>query len=98
MPLCTSAINISENETTGQSPFYITYGWHPITLPDSLANTAVLAVNELADTLLAIQYMAAKNMTKAKKGQAVQANKQHWPAPTYTIGQHLHILLDRKFF
>ena len=66
---------MSENETTGQSPFYITYGRYPITLPDSPANTAVPAVNELADTLLAIQYMASKNITKAKKGQAVQANK-----------------------
>ena len=75
MPLCTSAINMSENETTGQSPFYITYGWHPITFPDSPANTAVPAVNELTDTLLAIQYMASKNITKVKKDQAVQANK-----------------------
>src|SRR5437762_13133692 len=87
MPLCTSVINMSENETTGQSPFYITYGRYPITLPDSPANTAVPAVNELTDTLLAIQYMASKNITKAKKGQVVQANKRRRPAPIYTIGQ-----------
>ena len=67
---------MSENETTGQSPFYITYDQHSIILPDNPTNTAVLVVNELADTLLAIQYIASKNITKAKEGQAVQANKQ----------------------
>ena len=94
IPLVTSAINMSKNETTGQSPFYITYGRHPITLPDSPANTAVPAANELTDTLLAIQHMASKNITKAKEDQTIQANKRRRPAPTYIAGQEVLLSME----
>jgi len=46
------------------SPFYITYGRHPKALPTSLS-TAVPAADEFMDSLLAIQYMASKNISEA---------------------------------
>src|SRR5215216_1639608 len=49
LPSATYAINTAENETTGMSPFFLTFGKQPKALPDSRVITAVPAADEFLD-------------------------------------------------
>src|SRR6266480_6778760 len=60
LSLVTYAINISMNDTTKMSPFYLRFGCQPKFLPDPYIKTSISATDEFLDALLAIQYMASK--------------------------------------
>jgi len=94
LPSATYAINTAENETTGMSPFFLTFGRQPKALPDSRVTTAVPAADEFLDTLLAIQYMASRNITQARENQRIQANKHRRTSPTYTTGQEVLLSME----
>jgi hypothetical protein len=94
LPSVTYAINTAQNETTGMSPFFVTYGRNPKTLPDPNIGTSVPAADEFLNTMLAIQHMASKNIIEAREQQTEQANKRRRPAPTYTIGQQVLLSME----
>ena len=47
IPTCEFAINNVRNDSTGQSPFYLTYGYHPLTPATMNYDTTVPAAEEL---------------------------------------------------
>ena len=87
LPLVAYAINISTNDTTKMSPFYLRFGRQPKFLPDPYIKTSVPATDEFLDALLTIQYMASKAIIESRSSQETYANRRRRPSPEYDPGQ-----------
>src|SRR2546429_9268360 len=75
LPLVAYAIDISTNDTTKMSPFYLRFGRQPKFLPDPYIKTPVPATNEFLNALLAIQYLASKTIIDPRSSQETYANR-----------------------
>src|SRR6266480_2867289 len=71
------AINISTNDTTKMSPFYLRLSRQWKFLPDLYIKTSVPA----------IQYMASKAIIESRSSQETYANRRRQPSPEYNPGQ-----------
>ena len=85
----TYAINTAVNESTGFSPFYLTYGYNPNPLPDTGVVTSVPAADEFLDHMLGIQHMATENLIHARESQERHANQKRRSSPPYSVGQQV---------
>src|SRR5947199_10645999 len=76
LPLVAYAINISTNDTTKMSPFYLRFGRQLKFLPDPYIKTSIPVTDEFLDALLAIQYMASKAIIESHSSQETYANRR----------------------
>src|SRR5436309_14593300 len=76
LPLVAYPINISTNDTTKMSPFYIRFGHQPKFLPDPYIKTFIPATDEFLDALAATQYMAAKALMESRSSQEPYAHRR----------------------
>ena len=87
LPLVAYTINISTNDTTKMSPFYLRFSCQPKFLPDPYIKISVPATDEFLDALLAIQYIVSKAIIKSRASQEIHANRRRRPGPEYDPGQ-----------
>src|SRR5437763_6489743 len=87
LPLVAYAINISMNDTTKISPFYLRYGHQLKFLPDPYIKTSIPATDEFLDMLLAIQYMASKAIIESRSSQETYTNRRRPPSLEYNPEQ-----------
>src|SRR5436305_14211442 len=66
LPLVAYAINISTNDTTKMSPFYLQFSRQLKFLPDSYIKTFVPAIDEFLNVLLAIPYITSKAIIESR--------------------------------
>jgi len=90
LPLAEFAANNHVSESTGLSPFFVNYGYHPrFTFPPSssppTSNEELLADQNLA-RLSEIQDLCRSEMLRAQAAQQEQANKNRLPAPAFQVG------------
>src|SRR5256884_4588848 len=76
LPLVAYAINISTNDTTKMSPFYLRFSRQSKFLPDPYIKTSIPATDEFLDALLVIQYMASKAIIESHSSQETYANRR----------------------
>ena len=69
LPLCEFAINNSVNESTGYTPFYLAYGYHPITPANSLIVSSVPAAHQLHQQMLQNLHLAQQQLQAARQRQ-----------------------------
>ena len=82
------AINNSHSRSTGRSPFFLNYGFHPRT-PLNLELVAhVPAATNYADTL-AVRLDAAKRFLQAAQSRMVADENRHRRPVTFAVGQQV---------
>ena len=74
LPLCEFAINNSVNESTGFTPFYLTYGYHPMTPANTLTLSAIPAAKHLHQQMLQNIDLAKKHLQAAQQRQKYYAD------------------------
>ena len=89
VPFIEFSVNSQPNRSTGYSPFYLTYGYHPVTPIDLLKSTdhsRVEAVDEFTQRLRDTYSKACTNLQHANEKYKQHYDRRHRPA-TYSVGQ-----------
>lgn len=93
LPLAEFTANSHKSETTGTSPFYATYGFHPRMgfepVPLNQPLPAQRDAEKLAARMEAILEQARAEMTAAQARYEEQANRHRTPARRLTVGQYV---------
>jgi hypothetical protein len=85
LPLVEFAINDSRSASTGFSPFYLSYGRHPKTLPDTFISSSP-AADDFITTMAMTSKQARANIIKALEHQKKHADKNRKESPQYKAG------------
>ena len=93
LPLAEFAINAQKSESTGLSPFYATYGFHPRMGFESVHSINLSAPERDADKFAArmeqILDIARSELKAAQARYEDQANRKRQPARCYKVGQYV---------
>ena len=79
LPLIEFIINNSPAQSTGYTPFYLNYGYHPATPLDLIRDsrtTAVEGVNVFTQRLERISQRAGQMLQRAQERQKIQADRR----------------------
>ena len=96
LPMIEFCMNSQPNRSTGYSPFYLTYGFHPITPIDLLCgsdHSSVESVTRFAQRLHNTFKTAQENLHKANEQYKEYYDRRRRPA-TFAVGQP--VLLSTK--
>jgi hypothetical protein len=85
---CEFAINNAVQESTGFSPFYLTYGYHPLTPATMLNPSHVPAADELHRQITQDLEQAKLHLEAARKRQKYYYDLERRTS-TYEVGQHV---------
>ena len=80
------AFNNAKNSSTGSTPFYANYGYHPTFEPTLTSPVANPDAQSLADRLEHIRLELQAELRRAQDLQAAQFNKRALPAPALKPG------------
>ncbi len=92
LPIAEFARNNSVHSSIKVTPFFANYGYHPrfdVKAPVE-AGTAPSAFDQAVD-LAELHQVVQKELKRAQERQAVQFNKNHLPAPTYSVGDQVFL-------
>lgn len=95
LPLAQFAYNNSVNATTGVTPYYANYGFHPQLFTKSLAERISSTAEQaklLASELKELHHQLAMDITYAAERSAYYANQSRLQAPQYVVGEKVWIL------
>ena len=76
LPTCEFAINNAVHESTGFTPFYLTYGYHPLTPASIITSSSVPAAQELHKQLCNDLNEAKKHLHAAQQRQKSYADSK----------------------
>jgi len=91
LPFVEFAINNASQDSTGRSPFFINYGYHP-RVPSTLPSVdSVPAVQDFHSQLYELQDQVSRALKRASDRQSKAAN-QHRQSATFQVGDQ--VMLD----
>lgn len=96
LPLAVFAANNHKSETTGASPFFANYGYHPTFTFNLALDTAEnlqsqLGTKAVADTMAEVTGHVQAEMTRAQLIQQGYADKKRTPTPNFAVGDKVFL-------
>ena len=93
LPFCEVAINNAQSTSTGTSPYYLNYGFHPrFDFLPRREPTIAPAADDFARHLAEISEEAQIELQRAQDLQVKYANQHRLPAPNLKIGDKVWLL------
>ena len=92
LPLAEFQLNNSLSASTGTTPFYANYGFHPTMTLKALPDTDIPSADERALLLDEIQELLKHQLTSALELQAKYYDRKHKPAPEFAVGEQAWLL------
>ncbi len=86
LPLAEFAYNNLENASTGHTPFYANYGFHPAFEPKITQDATTPAARDFADRLATIRAELQAELKEAQAYQALHFDSRASPAPEFEQG------------
>uniref|UniRef100_A0A8C5M8S7 Integrase catalytic domain-containing protein n=1 Tax=Leptobrachium leishanense TaxID=445787 RepID=A0A8C5M8S7_9ANUR len=103
LPTAEFTYNSQQHETTKESPFFISYGFHPTSIPNLPEPSSVPEVSLHVTSLQRGFDLAKTNLLQAQSRNKKAADLRRHPAPDYHIGdlillstKHLHLSCPSK--
>ena len=91
LPMAEFRYNNLINQSTGVSPFYAMYGYHPRFSPGMPTTETVPAADELARKLAEVSKETDAMLAMARERYKVQADKHRKEAPDFKVGDWVYL-------
>ena len=100
LPGAEFAVNNNISESTGVTPFFANYGYHPrmgleppepLTITSQRQRLQIEGADEFANHMEEIQQLLKEEILKAQATQERKANMHRTPAPDYKVGDLVYI-------
>jgi hypothetical protein len=90
LPIAEFCYNNAQSETTGVTPFYANYGYHPcFGLDLGSVGSGALEVSEYITALNNLYAELRAEIAYAQAAHAEQANRRYYPNPVLEVGDRV---------
>jgi len=91
LPLAEFTYNNTPNDSTGESPFYLSKGYHPAITTHPERDFANARAHDLVVDIHALQTDLREQISIAQATYSAQANRRRTPAPEFAIGDKVYV-------